>query len=169
MVKHDSKDRRTWIRHYLEHGRNIAATCSAFGISRATFYRWFVRYDPAKPSKPLMARSRRPLTKRQRKWTEEDLQILAEINLQDPTFGAGRLTALMKGHGIPYSRATIGRMLSKIRRRCPTCWKAGTHSASLHATRDHFRRLGDRAREEREYRNRTVRGYEAGHRQPGPP
>lgn len=170
MAKHESKDRRTWIRHHLENGKNISATCREFGISRATFYRWLARYDPDRPSKPLKSRSRRPHTKRQPQWTELDLRLLAELDFRCRRFGAGRLTALMNDLGIRYSRATVGRMLRRIRLRCPTCsMPGGIHHGGVHALENDLGRFKDRMREEREYWDRTVRGYEAGHRQPGPP
>ena len=169
MVKHTSSERRTWIRHYLENGRNVSATCREFGISRATFYRWLTRYDRDKPSKPLRSRSRRPRTKRRPMWGEPELRILAELDSRHRSFGAGRLTALMNGHGIGYSRATVGRMLSRVRQSCPTCrMRGGAHHGLLHALENDLARFSDRRREEKEYRDRTVRGYEAGHRQPGP-
>lgn len=34
-----------WIDWYYDHGKNISLTCRYFGIARATFYRWFKRYD----------------------------------------------------------------------------------------------------------------------------
>ena len=170
MVKHTSSERRTWVRHYLENGKNISATCREFGIPRATFYRWLARYDPDRPSRPLRERSRRPHTKRQPQWTELDLRLLAELDFRCRRFGAGRLTALMNDHGIPHSRATVGRMLRRIRRRCPSCgMREGNHHGGLHALDSDLSRFRDRRREDTEYWDRTVRGYEAGHRQPGPP
>ena len=132
-MKYASKQRREWLTWHHEHGENISATCQEFGISRGTFYRWLERYQPDKPSKPLRDRSRRPRTKRKRTWTDLDIEIVAELNMIHPRLGAGRMAEFTQGYGLPYSRATIGRMLASIMRRCPTCRRrGGTHEEVMH-------------------------------------
>lgn len=41
----DAERRLEWIDWYYHHQKNISLTCRHFGISRATFYRWFNRYQ----------------------------------------------------------------------------------------------------------------------------
>ena len=132
-MKYASKQRREWLTWHHEHGENISATCQESGISRGTFYRWLERYQPDKPSKPLRDRSRKPRTKRKRTWTDLDIEIVAELTMIHPRLGAGRMAEVTQGYGLPYSRATIGRMLARIMRRCPICrGRGGMHKEYLH-------------------------------------
>ena len=123
------------MKHHQDNGGNISATCREFGISRATFYKWLKRYDPGKPSKPLRSRSRRPhATQKPTKWNRWDLVILAELDMKTGArLGAGRLSQQLKEYDIDMSRATIRRMLAKVRWRCPTCSRGGYHESSSHA------------------------------------
>jgi transposase len=134
MKTYKSADRRAWIRHYQESG-NISATCQHFGISRSTFYKWLQRYDPARPSKPLMPRSRRRKTNPTPRWNDDDLNILAELDNQTGArLGAGRLSQrLQQQYDTPYSRATVGRMLARVRKRCPLCGVRNGHHGWGHA------------------------------------
>ena len=125
-----SKERRGWLAHYQKTG-NIAKTCREFGISRSTFYKWLKRYDSTAPSKPLRSRSKRNLTKRKLD-RSEDMLILAEMNMKDPTWGAGRLAAAMRSYGYPISRATVGRLLPRIRFSCPICHGRNQHWVGGH-------------------------------------
>ena len=140
-----TRDHRAWVRWYYTNGRNAAATCRHFDIIRSTFYRWLGRYDPTQPQKPLEVLSRRPRTKKPPSWTDLDLQILSELSMQHPGFGAGRLTDILHGHGINLSRATVGRMLAEIKRRCPACgMKDGRHDAGRHALAQDLLRIKNR-------------------------
>ena len=123
------------MKYYQDNGGNISATCREFGISRATFYKWAKRYNPDTPSKPLLAQSRRPHSTRKPKWDNWDLIILAELDMKTKArLGAGRLSEELKKYDIDMSRATTGRMLAKVKRRCPTCGGRGrNHHDVLHA------------------------------------
>ena len=134
------------MKHLQEKGGNISATCRRFGISRATFYKWAKRYNPDKPSKPLLSRSRRPHdTQRPTKWDEKDLSILAELDMKtEARLGAGRLSVRLKESGIELSRATTGRMLAIIRKRCPICRSRGIHHPELHLFRWDIQAWGER-------------------------
>ena len=132
MDEYVSKQRRSWISDYLD-GRNVSATCRKFSISRGTFYKWLKRYDPDRPTKPLRSKSRRPLTKRARSWSRWDLIILAELDMTTKArLGAGKLAERLNRHEFPFSRATVGRMLARIRRRCPTCRAVRGHDPLGH-------------------------------------
>ena len=140
-----TRDHLAWVRWYYSNRRNAAATCRHFDISRSTFYRWLRRYDPAQPQKPLKALSRKPRTKRAHWWTDLDLQILSELSMRNPGFGAGRLTDILHGYGMELSRATVGRMLAEIRRLCPACgMKDGHHDGGLHAAAQELLRVKNR-------------------------
>ena len=166
-MKYSSKARRGWFTFHFEHGENVAATCREFGISRSTFYRWCARYDPERPSKPLLPRSRRPHTKRKQTWTELELEIVAELNMRHPRIGPGRLTAMTQELGLTYSRATIGRLLARVLRRCPTCRESeGRHNGGLHALAEGLRRWEERNRQWKERTTRLLEGYLTGHRRP---
>jgi transposase-like protein len=132
MQHYKSADRRAWLRYYHENG-NIAATCRHFGISRTTFYKWLRRYDPDKPSKPLLSKSRRRQTKPSKSWNNDDLNILAELDNQTGArLGAGRLAERLQKYDMHFSRATVGRMLARIRKRCPICRGANRHDIGGH-------------------------------------
>ena len=154
----NSAARRSWVKHYIEETGNVSATCRHFGISRATFYKWLSRYDPSKPSKPLKSQSRRPHTKRVSTRSPMDIEILAELAMGHPRWGAGRLASKMQEHGIPISRATVGRMLSQIRRRCPLCHMAEVHDAGLHALHRDLSRIRLRGEEDRARREFALQG-----------
>jgi transposase-like protein len=118
-----SAARRAWLAHYEAMGANVAQTCRHYGISRATFYKWRARYDPAQPQKPLRSRSRRPRSPRKATWTQEDLKALSTVCVLHPTWGRRRLHALLRADNneLPISERTVGRMLQRIKKRCPVC------------------------------------------------
>jgi len=47
--------------------------------------------------------------------------------------GAGRLAVELERRGDRFSRATVGRMLAKVRKRCPLCKRRDGHDEMLHA------------------------------------
>jgi transposase len=118
-----STERRAWLAHYQAMGANVAQTWRHYGISRATFYKWRARYDPAQPQKPLRSRSRRPRSHRKATWTWEDLKALSAVCVLHPTWGRRRLHALLRAYNseLAVSERTVGRMLHFIKRRCPVC------------------------------------------------
>ena len=169
MNEYASAERRAWARHYFENGQNAAATARHFGITRATLYRWLKRYDPSRPSRPLRSRSRRRHTTPRPKWGEMDLKIVAELDMRfRGNYGAGRLSkALSEDYEIEFSRATVGRMLVRVRRRCPICKGRGKHEEVDHVFAHDMRPFWERVRRREELERRLLEGYRAGHRQPG--
>lgn len=45
-LSREAQLRLRWMEFYQGHARNARLTCRHFGISPATFYRWWHRYDP---------------------------------------------------------------------------------------------------------------------------
>ena len=133
-MKYASKQRRDWLKWHFDKGGNVSATCRQFGISRGTLYRWLRRYDVENPSKGLRSRSTRRISKRKPTWTDLDLGIIAELNMRYPRLGAGTLAEKTQNYGLPFSRSTVGRMLRKVIRKCPTCRNSeGRHDGQSHA------------------------------------
>ncbi len=133
MVQPTPRQRRQWIQWYFANGQGVRATCMQFGIHRSTLYRWLARYTN-QPQKPLRARSRRPHTRRRPTWSPEELLLICEILGQHPTWGRGQVrVALVARTGIKRSAATVGRMLARIRPRCPVCkGRTGRHDATVY-------------------------------------
>jgi len=166
-LPYESKQRREWLQWHFDNGENVASTCRQFGISRATFYRWLTRYDPDKPSKPLLSRSHKVRNTKKSTWGEVELEIVAEFNNQSPTAGASKMTARLRQLDFDYSQATIGRMLAQVRYCCPICKMQGTHNRFQHFFHYRKRRRTDRIRDAKEWKEDIDRNYRAGHKQPG--
>lgn len=100
------------------HGRNARLTCRHFGISSATFYRWWHRYDPRRlESLEDDRHTRRPRRVRQ---PQTDPALVARIKAlreQYPRWGKLKLVALLYREGWSASASTVGRTLARLRRR----------------------------------------------------
>lgn len=150
-MKYASKQRRDWLKWHFDKGGNVSATCRQFGISRGTFYRWLRRYDVENPSKVLRSPSTRRISKRKPKWTDLDLGIIAELNMRYPRLGAGKLAEKTQNYGLPFSRSTVGRMLRKVIRKCPTCRNSeGRHDAPIHILALDLLDWGERIRQRKQ-------------------
>jgi hypothetical protein len=70
--------------------------------------------------------------------------MLCALTMAHPTWGRGRLTKVLNAKAvISRSPATVGRMLAKIRTRCPLCQeREGRHARGLHALDQDLTRLG---------------------------
>ena len=138
-----ARQRGQWIKWHVAHGQDISATCAQFGMHRSTLYRWLARHAH-QPQKPLRARSRRPHTVRRPTWTPEELLLICELLAQHPTWGRGRVRmALIARTGLQRSVATVGRMLARIRPRCPVCkGRAGQHNVFASALARDLSQLG---------------------------
>ena len=138
-----SKERRAWLTWYHSNGGNVSATCRHFAISRSTFYRWLRRYDPSQPQKPLRPKSRRPHTTRKPLWSVHHLAHLSDLSAEHPAWGRDRLRVALSTRGWQVSSATVGRMLSAIKRRCPVCRnRGGEHHYSVHLLRRDLSQMG---------------------------
>jgi transposase len=143
MQQLNAQQRRQMIKWHRTHGASVPATCAQFGVSRATLYRWLA-HDAAYPGEPLRAQSRRPHTKRAPTWSRKAFTRLCNLAMAHPTWGRGRLTAALAAQtASALSPATVGRMLARMRRRCPICHlREGRHDPLLHALDQDLTRLG---------------------------
>jgi transposase len=134
--------RRRWLSWHAAHGRNVAATCRRFGISRSTLYRWLQREREEQLLNQMRSRKRAPLRDRPRSGRPRRhdhaalLIALARLELVHPRWGRSRMHAALVKAGWQGSAATVGRLLRVIRVRCPECGGSeGRHEPSLHALR----------------------------------
>jgi transposase len=143
MQQLNARQRRQMMKWHQSHGANVPATCAQFGVSRATLYRWLAHHA-AHPGEPLRAQSRRPHTKRAPTWSREAFTRLCDLTMAHPTWGRGRLTAALAAQtASALSPATVGRMLARMRRRCPICYlREGRHDPLTHALDQDLTRLG---------------------------
>jgi putative transposase len=96
--------------------RGVAAAMEAFGVSRATVYRWLARYDP-RNLRTLESRSRRPKRTRRRQWTAVQEAAVLRLRLQFPRYGKARLAVLLAREDLILAESTIGRILASLKRR----------------------------------------------------
>lgn len=117
-LSRDGLRRLRWMDFYVAHGRNARLTCRHFGISTATFYRWWSRYDPRRlESLEDDRRTRRPRRVRQ---PQTDPAVVARIKAlreQYPRWGKLKLVVLLRREGWTVSASTVGRTLTRLRRR----------------------------------------------------
>ena len=134
MKQLTARQRRHMVEWHWAHGASIPATCAQFGVSRATLYRWLAHHA-ADPQKPLRSQSRRLHIRRGPAWEREEVVKLCDLMIAHPTWGRGRLTvALAAPTTTSRSPATVGRMLARIRARCPICGgREGCHDRFAHA------------------------------------
>src|SRR5882724_5545042 len=132
MPQPTPRQRHQWMAWYFAHAQDVMATCQQFGISRSTFYRWLARHA-AQPQKPV--RARRPHVPRRPTWSLDELRLVCELLGQYPTWGRRRLAdALFAQTGTLWSEATVGRMLARMKPRCPLCQgHAGRHDVLAYA------------------------------------
>ena len=133
MASYTPRDRRRWIGHCEQNGRNASATARHFGVSPQTVRTAIRRFDPAHPIASTKSKSRRPHRTKAPTYSLHELAALSEIARHQPRWGAGRLQAALAASGVHRSRATVGRMLAAINRGCPVCkGKRGRHDALMH-------------------------------------
>ena len=86
----------------------------AFGVSRATLYRWRRQYRP-RDLCSLESRSRRPHRVRRSRIPLPVIQRLQALRQQYPRWGREKLRVLLAREGIPLSAKTIDRVLARLR------------------------------------------------------
>jgi transposase InsO family protein len=112
----EARRRLRWMEFYEAHGRNARLTCRHFGLSSATFYRWWRRYDSRRlASLEDNRRTRRPRRVRQ---PQTPLPLVARIRaLREayPRWGKAKLAVLLAREGWEVSVSTVGRTLGRLR------------------------------------------------------
>ena len=111
-VSRNQRKRLGIIRHVEEVTHNVAKTCRYFGISRATFYRWYERYQKYGPE-GLKDGSRRPLHSPR----ATKMEIIAKIMYlrQNYHFGPWKIKMyLQRYHDIHISSSGVWRILKRL-------------------------------------------------------
>lgn len=151
-LSREARRRLRWMEYYLRHGRNGLLTYRHFGISSATFYRWWHRYDPRRlESLEDDWGARRPHRVRE---PETPPALVAQIRIlreRYPRWGKAKLAVLLRREGWTVSESTVGRTLARLRA------KGQLHEpAVVRAKRSRWRR-----RRARPYAQRLPWGYAA--------
>lgn len=107
--------RLSWFDWCKAHGGNVSLTCRHFGISRSTFYTWKQRYDP-RDLRTLEDRSSRPLRRRQKNWTTDEVLAVLGLRKKYPFFGKAKLKVLLERQGMRLSASKVGRILSHLKK-----------------------------------------------------
>lgn len=117
QLSREARQRVRWMDFYLAHGRNARLTCRHFGISSATFYRWWHRYDPRRlESLEDDRHTRRPRRVRQPQTDPRLVARLRALREQYPRWGKLKLVVLLRQEGWAVSASTVGRTLTRLRR-----------------------------------------------------
>ncbi len=95
---------------------DVKLVCQAFGISRATLYRWLKRFDP-RDLTSLKEESRRPRRVRRPLWSREVVRAVKELGEEYPRWGKDKLVVLARGRGHEVSTSTVGRILGHLKLR----------------------------------------------------
>jgi transposase InsO family protein len=113
----EARRRLRWMDYYLRHGRNATVTCRHVDISRQTFYRWWRRYE-ARRLETLEddRRTRRPRRVRQPQVAAPVVDRIRTLRETYPRWGDRNLAVLLQREGVPVSHATVGRVLTRLRR-----------------------------------------------------
>jgi putative transposase len=114
-LSRDARQRLVWMDYYLAHRGNARLTCRRFGISSATFYRWWHRYDPRRLAS-LEARSRRPRRVRQPQTPPDVVARIRALRETYPRWGKTKLAVLLRREGWTVADSTVGRTLTRLRR-----------------------------------------------------
>lgn len=87
--------RRTFVTEATREGCNISALCRQYGITRKTGYKWIERYQSGNP---LSDQSKAPLF-RPRKTPPEIEEMILEVRMQHPTWGARKILRYLSNRG----------------------------------------------------------------------
>lgn len=107
--------RLKWFDHYYRL-KNARLTCRYFGISPQTFYRWKRRFDPYELT-TLEEESRRPLHVRQPQTPAVVVERILQLRQQYPRWGKEKLTVLLGREGHQLSATSVGRVLTRLKKR----------------------------------------------------
>lgn len=116
QLSREARRRLQWMDFYAHHDRNARLTCRHFGISSATFYRWWHRYDPRRlQSLEDDRQTRRPRRVRQPQTAPTLVARIKALREQYPRWGKAKLHALLRREGLATSGSTVGRTLARLR------------------------------------------------------
>lgn len=117
-LSREAQLRLRWMDFYRAHGRNARLTCRHFGISPATFYRWWHRYDPRRVASLEDHRhTRRPHRVRVPQTPPALVARIRALREQYPRWGKAKLVILLQREGWTISASTVGRTLGRLRGR----------------------------------------------------
>jgi len=116
LLSKPARQRLKWFDYYKSHDYNARLTCRHFDISPQTFYRWRERYNP-KHLESLEDRSHRPLHVRQPTYSAELVNAVLRLREEYPRWGKDKLVILLRREGLDCSASTVGRILSKLKKR----------------------------------------------------
>ena len=112
-----AKQRLKWMDYYAKH-RNARLTCRHFGLSPDTFYLWQRRYNPYDLSSLEDDTSnRRPQHLRQPATPPDLVAAVKALREAYPRWGKKKLYPLVVAQGFSTSEPTVGRILTRLRRR----------------------------------------------------
>ena len=114
-ISQGAAKRLRWFDHYGQ-SKNAQLTCRYFGISAQTFYRWKRRFDPYDLT-TLQEQSRRPHHVRQPKTPAAVVDKILQLRQQYPRWGKDKLVVLLRREGMQLSTSTVGRTLSRLKKR----------------------------------------------------
>jgi transposase InsO family protein len=117
-LSREGRQRLRWMDFYERHQRNARLTCRHFGISSATFYRWWHRYDP-RDLRTLEdnRENRRPWRVRQPETPPALVARIRAVREAYPRWGKAKLAVLLRREGWTVSESTVGRTLTRLRSR----------------------------------------------------
>lgn len=113
----EAKQRLKWFDFYESHDRNARLTCRHFGLSPDVFYRWKRRFNPRELSTLEDDRvTRTPHHVRQPE-TDPDLVVAVKTWRETrPRWGKKKIWKRVDAAGYLTSIATVGRILTRLRR-----------------------------------------------------
>lgn len=94
--------------------RDVGLVCRAFGIGRATLYRWVKRFDP-KDMRSIKDKSRRPRRVPKPRWSYELAMAVKELRELYPRWGKDKLVVLLRKEGFSTSGSTVGRIIGHLK------------------------------------------------------
>lgn len=116
-LSREARQRLRWMDFYLAHGGHVRLTCRHFGISTATFYRWWRRYDPRRlESLEDDRRTRRPRRVRPPQTVAALVERIRALREERPRWGRAKLAVVLRREGWRVSPSTVGRTLTRLRR-----------------------------------------------------
>ena len=94
----------------------VSLVCETFGISKATLYRWVMRFDPGDLTS-IKHESCRPRNVRKPQWSYELMMAVKELRQRYPRWEKDKLIVLLKERGWQTSASTVGRIVTYLKKR----------------------------------------------------